>query len=128
MRQDQYERLQALSEKLTDVLIEEADPELWPGSTIPVDKQDKAIRGDRYWFKRNAVATCALVIRVGTLVGVVQRNSQAGIGAATVQESEDEMDSDIAIAEKEGKALLDRMTKAQNKKKFDGRLHGKQKA
>jgi hypothetical protein len=72
MRQDQYERLQQLEEKLTDVFIGEAEPEKWPGAGLDAGAMDQKTRGDRYWVKKNAVATLSLMQRVGTLIGVVQ--------------------------------------------------------
>ena len=41
MRQDQYEKLQALSERLTDVFLNEAEPEQWPGHNIEPGAMDQ---------------------------------------------------------------------------------------
>lgn len=38
MHQDYKTRLTALSDKLTDVVLEEADPDNWPGADAPRDK------------------------------------------------------------------------------------------
>jgi len=43
MRQDQYEKLQALSERLTDTFLEEGDPDRWPGHGIEVAAMDKQL-------------------------------------------------------------------------------------
>jgi hypothetical protein len=37
MRPDQIQRLQDLSEKLAEVVLEEADPKEWPGAGISLD-------------------------------------------------------------------------------------------
>lgn len=127
MRQDQYERLQARIEKLTEVLIDETDTDSWPGAKIPIDKQDSKIRGDRYWFKKNAVATCATIIRMTTLVGQVQRataNGKTGAEGAVVEEPEG-LDAEIRAAEKEADAWLKKMKDPGRKVEFDKRVHGK---
>ena len=40
MREDQKKRLEALSEKLIDVVLEEADPDFWPGAGQPLADVD----------------------------------------------------------------------------------------
>jgi len=125
MRQDQYEKLQALSERLTDTFLEEGDPERWPGHGIGVAAMDKQTRGDRYWCKKNAVATLSLIDRVGRLTGDIQAASAAGTGSANVVDDEGGLDADILQAEKEAAKLLDQMTRAAAKKNFDQRVHGK---
>lgn len=126
MRQDQYERLQALEEKLTDVFLGEAEPEAWPGAGLPVATMDKNTRGDRYWCKKNAVATLSLIQRVGTLIGQVQ-----GAGAGTTppavegDEQQDQLDDEVASAEKEAERLMRRL-QGEGKAEFDKRVHGRQ--
>lgn len=125
MRQDQYERLQAISEKLTDVLLEEADPEKWPGAGIPLGTMDKATRGDRYWSKKNAVGTVALIQRIDGLTQAIRTASASGNGAAAVTEGADELDTEVAEAEAQAAQLLDKVQKDARKKEFDKRVHGK---
>jgi len=86
MRQDQFERLQQLEERLIDVAIEEADPDQWPGKGVAVAAMDQQTRGDRYWVKKNAVATISLAQRVGVLMSSVQ-----GFGTTpTAEEGDDQ--------------------------------------
>ena len=129
MRQDQYERLQALSDKLTDVFLDEADPSNWPGVGILPNQMESATRGDRYWCKKNAVATVSLLQRVHTLTSNVQFGTAAGGGPAAVTdgdtESEISLDKIIATAEKEAKILTDAVLKQAKKREFDKRTHGK---
>lgn len=125
MRQDQYEKLQALSEKLTDVFLSEADPENWPGSGWNPAQLTKEQRGDRYWSKKNAVATLSIITKVAQLTTVIQESSNAGTGSANVVDDEGGLDADILQAEKEAAKLLDQMTRAASKKNFDHRVHGK---
>jgi hypothetical protein len=124
MRQDQYEKLQALAEKLTDVFLEEADSDKWPGTGIESRQMDQQTRGDRYWCKKNAAATLTVIMKTANLVGVIQqRSAGGGDGGAAVSEAEreaDTLDADIKAAEKEATKLLNKMQKGAHRK-----AHGK---
>ena len=124
MREDQHKSLQDLSEKLTDVAIKEIDPDQWPGSQIPIDQQDSKIRGDRYWHKKNGVATISLIMRINNLVDVVRKNSAAGVGAAAVDDA-DELDQDIKACEKQADDLMKKLQSKDSKGKFERSTHGK---
>lgn len=125
MRADQYEKLQALSERLTDVFLDEAEPEKWPGHNIEPGAMDQKTRGDRYWCKKNAVATLTLVGRVAGLTDLIQKQSNAGNGAAGVTDEEATLDAEINAAEKEASKLLDQLQRRSKKGEFDKRVHGK---
>ena len=125
MRPDQYEQLQQLNVKLTDVFLKEADPDQWPGHSTPPLEMTKEQRGDRYWHKKNAVATIAIIMRVGNLVDIIQRNSQGGGGGSEVTDAEASLDADIKEAEAEGNRLLDEVMKNQRKAEFMKRTVGK---
>lgn len=118
MRPDQYTKLQSLSEKLADVFIQEANPDNWPGAGLLPADMDKQTRGDRYWVKKNAVATLSLLTKMDTLKGVAAP-------AADSAETEGLLDEEIASAEKEAAKLLDTMTRRDKKVIFDKRVHGK---
>lgn len=116
MRQDQFERLQDIIEKLTDVLISEADPSMWPGAGLAPTAMDQQTRGDRYWTKKNAAATLALNMRCINLVGVIQ--NRGGIGTppgdgepvdSEEAEREDDIDRAIAAAERDAARRLDEL-------------------
>jgi hypothetical protein len=119
MRQDQYERLQKLEEQLLDVFMDEADPASWPGYGMTLANVDKSTRGDRYWCKRNAAATAALSQRITSLVGRVQAS---GLGTtappadapAEGGEERDELEAEVASAEREAMALLDKVQRRTN--------------
>lgn len=70
MRQDQWERLQQLEEKLCDLFLEESDPERWPGSKLK--KLTADVRAERYRHKRAAAETAMLLVRTQGLIGSVQ--------------------------------------------------------
>jgi len=126
MRQDQFDKLQALEERLTDVFLVEAEPDKWPGHGIEAAQMDKATRGDRYWVKKNAVATLSLIQRVGSLVHQIQVGG-AGPSAEPppgADGEQDELDNEIESAEKEAAQLMARLHGA-GKAEFDRRAHGK---
>ena len=64
MRQDQIDRLQDLAEQIGDVFLEEADPNNWSGTGVPLSGMDADTRGNRYWDKKNAIQTGTLLARV----------------------------------------------------------------
>lgn len=127
MRQDQYEKLQALTEKLTDVFLTEADPDKWPGAAVAPTSWDQQTRGDRYWMKKNAAATLTVIMRTTNLVGVIQQRSAGGEegGAAVGEEKPEEegLDAEIKAAEKEAARLLNKIQNG--KAAFDRKVHGK---
>lgn len=112
MRLDQYERLQALEEKLTEQFLSEADPGNWSGDGIVPKDMTQEDRGNRYWCKKNAVATIALTIRIGSLVGRVQaRGEVAPAGEDGEDTSAGLLDAEVAAAEKEARTLMARFEK-----------------
>lgn len=128
MRQDQFERLQALTEKLTDVFLAEANPDEWPGCGLKPSQMDQQTRGDRYWVKKNAAATLTVIMKTTTLVGVIQQRSTGG-GAGGVADAEPEgddgLDAEMRAAEKEADRLLKQLQDHSAKANFDKRVHGK---
>lgn len=118
MRQDQYEKLQKLTEQLTDVFLAEADSDKWSGAGIEPSKMDKTTRGDRYYDKKNAAATLTVLIRTTSLIGVIQRRTADGLPPLTGDgerpqddDQEGSLDADIAAAEKQAKTLMDKLQK-----------------
>lgn len=127
MRQDQFEKLQTLSESLTEVFIGEADPEKWPGVGIEPGSMDQQTRGDRYWCKKNAVATLSLVVRIQSLSGMIRNQAANGLPPPEAPDQTSELDKEVAAAEREAARLLDRVQKQTGKRRFDEKVHGKQK-
>lgn len=105
MRQDQIQRLAELSEKLAEVVLEEADPAEWPGAGVPLASMTKEERGDRYWSKKNAAATFALLERTTSLLTDAKdlRNNRP--------EDDADMEKQIAAKEREASKLLDKVMK-----------------
>lgn len=111
MREDQYLKLQALEEKVTDQFLFEADPTNWTGDGIAPAAMTQDQRGDRYWCKKNAVATISLAIRIGTLIGKIQLaggTTPPAEGGAEGGDPSGEglLDAEVNAAEKEAKRLL----------------------
>lgn len=112
MREDQYQKLLELEEKLADACIIEADPELWPGAGVAPKDMTQEDRGNRYWCKKDAAATFTLLNKVIT---IATRN-----GTVSPEEQGEDLALDAAIkaAEKQGKVQLlqfqKRFAKVQN--------------
>lgn len=100
MRADQVERMRSLQEDLADVFFAEADTKLWPG----MDTRDA--RGDRVWWKKNASASLALVVRIENLLALRDGRS-SGAGGKT-EEDEAALDREIAETTKEAEAIAKR--------------------
>jgi hypothetical protein len=115
MRQDQFEKLQELTEKLTDAFIGEADPAVWPGHGVAIAAMDQQTRGDRYWCKKNAAATLSVIVRTTSLIGIIQmRGAAGGAGGVTPPEQaqeENSLDAEMKAAEKEANKLLEQLQK-----------------
>ena len=86
MRQDQFESLQARAEQLVDLFLDESKPEHWPGAGLLPSAMDKATRGDRFWCKKDAVATLACAQRIA-----------------------DDLQAEVDAAEKEAEALATKL-------------------
>ncbi|MBC3213398.1 hypothetical protein [Serratia fonticola] len=113
MHNDYRTRLTVLSDKLTDVVLDEADPDNWPGAGKEPTKHTKQERGDRYWCKKNAAASLTLLVKVHSLIGMHTRGGVPKDG----EEPDDEafkLGQQVASAEKAAMAVLERL---QNKKK-----------
>jgi hypothetical protein len=129
MRQDQFERLQLLSEKLLDVFLEEGDPSGWPGHGVKVAAMDVQTRGDRYWTKKNAAATGVLFAKVESMIGYT-RDKGLGTTPAPDPEAdadaagESQLDAEIASAEREAAKLMKQLQGGATKADLK-RVHGK---
>jgi hypothetical protein len=118
MRPDQITRLRELQEKLAEVVLEEADPDMWPGAGVPLADVDRETRGDRYWCKKNAAATFALLERTTSTLSYSPAD-----GEPAAQEVD--IEKQIAKREREAAVLLDGVMKKARKTAFDERAIGK---
>ncbi|MEQ6971045.1 hypothetical protein [Pectobacterium polaris] len=109
MHNDYKSRLTVLSDKLTDTVLTEADPDNWPGAGKTINQHTKDERGDRYWFKKNAAATLTLLTKVHSLIGMHTRGGSPNDGGG-----DDEafgLGQQVAKAEREAAAIIERLQK-----------------
>lgn len=128
MRQDQFEALQKRGEQLVDVFIAESDPEKWPGANLQPAAMDKQTRGDRYWCKKDAVATLACAQRIFNLVQVIRERGGGDLPPPPAGEGdpeEDDLGKEVASAEAEATRLLDQLQRNTRKAAFDKHVHKK---
>lgn len=119
MREDQRQRLEAINELLLEELITEADPRQWPGAGKSADKWTKQERGDRYWCKKNAAMTGALI--GGNLK--LLANTKEALGRTPY--TDDELDDVIARAEAKAAKRLDEIASRTGYQAFAERTYGK---
>jgi hypothetical protein len=106
MRDDQFTKLEALQEKLCDVVLTEADPDNWPGQgKLPKDLTQTE-RGDRYWCKKNAAQSFVLLNK--TLAIAARNIDEGALSDPEAAAAEDNMDKEIARLEKTAAKQLER--------------------
>lgn len=111
---DHKTRLAALSDKLTEVVLTEADPENWPAAGKAQKDYTQQERGDRYWEKKNASATLTLLIKVHSLLGMHTRG-----GGTKDDDPDDEafkLGQQVAAAERAANSVLERIQNKLGKK------------
>jgi|WetSurMetagenome_2_1015567.scaffolds.fasta_scaffold700545_1 hypothetical protein len=101
MRQDQIDKLQDLSERISEVFLDEANPDNWSGAGLQLAEMDKDQRGDRYFDKKNAIQTGSLLARVLDL-----RDRDLGQKNGGVRTSDEDAEVEIKRFEKQAKELL----------------------
>lgn len=108
MKPEQVTRLSEIETELVDIFVEECKPAKWPGM------KDAAERGDRYWHKKNALATLTLVGRIQTVLRDARGDGSgsADQGGQQPQRPDGERDGEESIEqearrlEKQGVAVL----------------------
>jgi hypothetical protein len=109
VRAEQYEKLKALQEKLTDTVIDEADPDKWPGEGKELAELTREERGDRYWCKRNAAASLSIIMKMHNLIGVIEHGASRKPNELEGDDEGDDLDTEVKAAEREAKRILNRM-------------------
>ena len=108
MRTDQYDRLKQISEKLTDVVLLEADPKNWPPTEGVKGKSGAAYFNatrELHWRKKGATATLNILMRLHALVNIVERSAVTNPPTPDDQPERD-MDELIEKSEKEVEGIL----------------------
>jgi hypothetical protein len=98
MRQDQLEKLASLQERIADVFLDEAEPDKWPSLDTAVG------RGDRYWLKKNASASLAIMLKLENLLGL--RQGRVDGAGAPIAADEPDLEKEIRDAEKQTEKLI----------------------
>jgi len=110
MRQDQYLKFQALSEKLADAVLVDVDPSTWSAHGLTASEMTQQQRGDAYWSRKMALSSISVLMRVDSLIG-----QQQGFGttppkpSAPEDEGTQQLDAEIAQAEKDAAKVLERV-------------------
>ena len=131
MRQDQFDKLLEIQERLIDAALIEADPQNWHGEGLKPNEMTRDTRGDRYWCKKNAVATISLVMRINSLSDQVRRASETPPApdgtqpAGGITDEAKELETEVADCEEEAKKLLRRLQDPQTRKDFKEKALGK---
>jgi len=117
MKPEQIERLEALQERMVEVLLKEADPDTWDGAEKL--KTGEALtpqeRGNRYWEKKNAAMTLVLAKDLSALA----TNSRESLGRDPFKD--DEMEKRINKAEADAAKLLEKIGSKSRKDKLNGK-------
>lgn len=125
MTPEQYIKLKALSTKVAEVVLFDADPANWIGNGVAPKDLTKEQRGDAYWCRKLAVSSLSVFGRLINISDTIQDHSSRGNGAAEVEPEDDTLDAEIDAAEKAASKLMDKLTQRTNKAKFDKHVHGK---
>lgn len=132
MRQDQFQKLQQLEEKLIDVFIDEADPTSWPGQGLKLSAMDSQTRGDLYWCRKTAASVLVLAQKVGGMVSTAQQRAAGTLPAAgeggeqpAGQDDGAQLDALVDSAEREALRLMRELQGAGGKASFDRKVHGR---
>lgn len=102
MRPEQIAKLTEIEEQLVDIFTTEAKVAEWP------DMKTAQSRGDRYWHKKNALATLTLVGRIQTVLRDIRTGEGGGEKEREPGEAEPArtIEQEAAALEKQGVALL----------------------
>jgi len=111
MRQDQYERLQALEEKLVDVVLRDAEPVNWPADGKLAKDMTQQERGDAYWGRRLAMSSIAVLVKVLNVIhGTQERGALAPLALSDDDtEGDSNLEKEIAAAEQDALRLMRRL-------------------
>jgi len=125
MRPDQWQRLQAVAEKVAEIAITDCDPENWAHSDKTSKELSRDQRGDAYWSRRQAIATCGVLARIHHLVAnhnIIGETSTAGSPDDAPEQTLERM---IYEAELQGEDLLDRVQRSVSRADFLTRANAK---
>ena len=102
MDAEKMKTLAARADELVPIFLAESDPATWPA----MNTRDG--RGDRCWWKKNAMQTIALIQQILTMI----RNNLAVVDPPPIDDVGDEAERLIEAAEKRAKEFLARHGKS----------------
>lgn len=114
MRDEQFTKLEALQERLVDVVLFEAEPENWTAHGKLPKEMTQEERGDRYWCKRNVSATVTLLNK--TLSLAFFRDRQPSRPPEDAESANDDLNQEILEAEKNANKILKMFEQRQRQK------------
>lgn len=104
MRDEQFQKLEDLQERLVDAILVEADPDHWVANGKLPKEMTQEERGNRYWCKRNAAASLTVLNKTLSLAHF--RDRMPVKTPEQFDAANDELDKDIRQAEKEASRVL----------------------
>lgn len=110
MKEDQRKRLADLQDDLIEVVLQEADPNEWPGAGKPLASLEQQERGDRYWCKKNASATLVLATKIQSLLSIDSRPE------GQQRPDDADLEKEQRDAEREAERILGRIGEAGSKR------------
>lgn len=102
MRPEQVTKLASIEEELIDVFVGECEAKKWPGM------EDVKDRGDRYWHKKNALATLNIVARIQTVLRETQAGDKGDHSQPAATDGAETREEEARRLTKAGIALLER--------------------
>jgi len=99
MRPDQMQRLQALSERLADRFLADADPDTWTAADKVSRDMTTEERGDAYWCRKVAMST-------GGVLNFVLNVMNNADGRQSNEANDDALEQQVAAAEKRAAAAV----------------------
>jgi len=101
IRDELRKKMADVTERLMEVLVDEADPDNWTAAEKTLKDMDKDERGARFWDKRNATATLSL------LHGAI--NLADKLDGFIVEKEVDDILEQVNSADRKAKDALKRM-------------------
>lgn len=115
MRADQFQKLEGIVERLSDVFIVEADPANWTGSGVMPADMTPDIRGNRHWDRKGAVGTATVLAHSLNLIKHYRERAALSPGGVLPEDETAMLDKNIRSAEqraeKAAAAAVDRAMK-----------------
>lgn len=102
MEPEQRARMADVMDRLTDVVLRDADPDSWtaPGKTLKAMTKEE--RGDAAWCRKTACMSVSLLLQFQRLHQQAEQEAPAGDVAPS-------LDEELAAAEVKARALLERV-------------------